>query len=113
MPWPVSSLVTHTQDEELRTQGERCLNTNHGRANVPVRYCPQCGDVVNESIPVKHCSREEHAKRRRNRHVYCLDCGEQLRKILCDAQLWSLLCELVERFRLSRPRRLSPLAMFN
>ena len=64
----------------MRTRGERCPNFNHGHANVAVRYCPNCGEVVNESIPMKNCGQEAHAKRRRNRQDYCVDCGEQLRK---------------------------------
>ncbi len=36
------------------------------------------GDVVNETIPIKNCSEEEHAKRRKDRSKYCIDCGKQL-----------------------------------
>ncbi len=64
----------------MRTAGERCPNFNHGRANAPVRCCPNCGGEVNQNIPVKQCGQEVHAKRRRNRQDYCVDCGEQLRK---------------------------------
>lgn len=58
--------------------GERCPNDNHGRAIVTVRFCPNCGQVVNGKIPAKTCSDEDHAKRRRARDTYCLDCGERL-----------------------------------
>lgn len=55
-----------------------CRNWNHGRANVPVRFCSMCGEVVNKNIPVKKCSVEAHARRRRNYNKYCVDCSEQL-----------------------------------
>jgi len=37
-----------------------------------------CGDVVNRNIPIKNCSEEEHAKKRKDRNKYCIDCGKQL-----------------------------------
>jgi len=57
-----------------------CSNFNHGRMNVPIRYCPNCGGTVNEKILPKKCSEDEHATKRRNRSKYCIDCGEQLVK---------------------------------
>ena len=57
---------------------ERCWNDNHGRAIVTVRFCPNCGEIVNGKIPARTCSEENHAKRRRSRDSYCLDCGERL-----------------------------------
>jgi len=54
-----------------------CLNFNHGRPNAPVRYCPMCGEVVNDNIPVQGCSEEKHAQRRRQ-NAYCVDCGVPL-----------------------------------
>lgn len=60
------------------TRERRCLNFNHGRANAPVRFCPMCGEVVNENIPIKKCSEQRHAMRRRGGSKYCVDCGEQL-----------------------------------
>jgi len=59
-------------------QGDRCLNRNHGRKDAPVRFCPNCGEVVNENIPAKKCREERHAERRRQGTKYCVDCGEQL-----------------------------------
>ena len=56
----------------------RCPNFNHGRPNAPVRFCSMCGEVVNNKIPAKVCSEEKHAKSRRERNTYCVDCGEQL-----------------------------------
>lgn len=61
-------------------QRERCPNLNHGRTNPPVRYCIECGKVVNASLVVGKCSDEEHAKNRRQRNKYCSDCGVQLIK---------------------------------
>ena len=58
--------------------GERCRNDNHGRAVVTVRFCPNCGEVVNERILVRVCSLEAHARMRRSQNVYCVDCGEGL-----------------------------------
>jgi len=55
-----------------------CPNVNHGRPNAPVAFCPECGEVVNPGIPPRSCSEEGHAKKRRERHPYCVDCGEQL-----------------------------------
>ena len=60
------------------TRRDYCPNLNHRRRNAPVRFCPMCGEVVNENIPIKKCTEEEHAKSRRERNKYCLDCGEQL-----------------------------------
>ncbi len=57
---------------------DRCLNYNHGRSNVPVRFCSMCGEVVNNDISAKVCSEETHARKRRERNKYCMDCGEQL-----------------------------------
>ncbi|MHC4270645.1 MAG: hypothetical protein ACYSTS_19615 [Planctomycetota bacterium] len=59
-------------------QRSSCLNFNHGRVNAPVRVCPMCSKVVNSNIPIKNCSEEEHAKRRKDRNKYCIDCGKQL-----------------------------------
>jgi rRNA maturation protein Nop10 len=59
-------------------QATSCPNFNHRRANAPVRFCPTCGDVVNEAVPTQKCSEEKHAKKRRGRREHCIDCGEQL-----------------------------------
>jgi len=59
---------------------DRCPNLNHGRPNAPVRFCPKCGEVVNEDIPARKCEEGVHAKKRRERNKYCIDCGEQLIK---------------------------------
>ncbi len=55
-----------------------CGNLNHVRLNPPVRHCPNCGAIVNDTIPVARCSEHEHADRRRHRDAYCIGCGAQL-----------------------------------
>ena len=57
---------------------EHCPNDNHGRSVVTVRFCPDCGVVVNQSILARGCSLEKHARRRRVRNIYCVDCGQGL-----------------------------------
>ena len=59
-------------------QVKKCPNFNHGRPNAPIRFCPMCGAVVNNDIPVKKCPVEVHTKKRSERSKYCVDCGEQL-----------------------------------
>ncbi len=59
-------------------QNNNCQNFNHGRVNAPVHACLKCGKVVNGDIHIKNCSEEEHAKRRKYRNKYCVDCGKQL-----------------------------------
>ena len=56
----------------------RCSNDNHGRAVVTIRCCPTCGVVVNGDIGPKHCRADTHARLRRSRNTYCIDCGERL-----------------------------------
>lgn len=62
----------------MALQGSRCPNFNHSRTNAPVRYCPICGEVVNDRIPDKMCVQTEHAKSRRDRNKFCVHCGEQV-----------------------------------
>lgn len=57
---------------------ERCANDNHGRAVVRIRFCPSCGVVLNEKILARGCAEEKHARSRRDRNTFCVDCGEQL-----------------------------------
>jgi hypothetical protein len=45
---------------------------------VRVRYCPSCGDVLNPSISQPKCADDAHAKMRRARNAYCMDCGAAL-----------------------------------
>jgi len=56
----------------------RCLNFNHSRTNVTVRFCSMCSEVVNDKIPTQVCEEKIHARKRRMRTKYCTDCGEQL-----------------------------------
>jgi hypothetical protein len=35
-------------------------------------------DEAKEELIIKKCTEEEHAKNRRERNKYCLDCGKQL-----------------------------------
>ena len=61
-------------------QSERCTNQNHNKMNVPVRYCSQCGEVVNADIPKTQCSPDQHARSRKSRNKYCSSCGTNLIK---------------------------------
>jgi len=63
----------------MRAQSARCPNDNHGRMVVRVRWCPNCGEVLNASILPKTCREEAHAKLRRERNTFCMDCGGRLR----------------------------------
>jgi hypothetical protein len=56
-------------------QRQHCANDNHGRAVVTVRFCPTCGEVVNERISSQGCRQEKHASMRRVRYAFCVDCG--------------------------------------
>ena len=66
------------ETRETSMHRERCPNFNHRKANPPVRHCPVCGEVVNKNIPAKECTQEKHTKKRRERSLYCIDCGLQL-----------------------------------
>jgi hypothetical protein len=57
---------------------KRCPNDNHGRMVVRVRCCPNCGQIVNANIAPRRCPSESHAKMRRSRSNYCMDCGAGL-----------------------------------
>jgi hypothetical protein len=61
-------------------QMSNCPNLNHRRSNSPVRFCLQCGEVVNSSVVLKRCTDMVHAQKRQNRHIFCVDCGERLIK---------------------------------
>jgi predicted RNA-binding Zn-ribbon protein involved in translation (DUF1610 family) len=55
-----------------------CPNLNHRRSDAQLRFCPNCGEVVNDAIPIRVCSKEMHARMRRNQSKYCPNCGDQL-----------------------------------
>ncbi|HEX4925408.1 MAG TPA: hypothetical protein VFV50_15045 [Bdellovibrionales bacterium] len=54
-----------------------CPNMNHGRLNVPIRYCPKCGEIVNRSASSR-CDQARHAMLLKERQTYCTDCGKKL-----------------------------------
>jgi ribosomal protein S27E len=55
-----------------------CANLNHRRANAPVRHCPQCGNVLNDSVRTPPCNNDEHMAARRTHAAFCIRCGTQL-----------------------------------
>ena len=55
-----------------------CNNLNHRRTTAPVGFCPECGAVVNKVIRAQPCNEAQHAVARRQRTVFCVDCGTQL-----------------------------------
>ena len=57
---------------------DTCKNLNHRRTNPPVRYCVDCGELLNGDLFPTECTEEDHAKRRRGRSKFCPNCGEQL-----------------------------------
>lgn len=59
-------------------RAKRCPNDNHGRMVVRIRFCPSCGEVINDKIASRKCPTDAHAKMRRSRSTYCMDCGEGL-----------------------------------
>lgn len=58
----------------------RCKNFNHTKMNVLVRFCSQCGEMVNNKIGTKLCSELEHAKNRKQGTRFCTDCGKNLKE---------------------------------
>ncbi len=59
-------------------RNKECPNYNHNHPDATVRFCPMCGGVVNEKIPVETCTEKEHAAHRMERDKFCVNCGEQL-----------------------------------
>ncbi len=55
-----------------------CPNFNHLEEHPPVRFCPNCGEIVNERVSAKQCREQSHARARMDRNNYCVDCGQQL-----------------------------------
>lgn len=62
----------------MTPQHNTCENLNHRRANVPVRHCPQCGELVNRQVTARPCNDIQHAAARRQMTAFCFDCGTQL-----------------------------------
>ena len=63
----------------MKPSAPACRNFNHGRANPPVRVCPNCGVVVNTQLSPAQCRQELHADRRKQGDLFCVDCGLRLR----------------------------------
>jgi hypothetical protein len=59
---------------------QHCPNDNHGRSVVTVRFCPNCGVVLNANILGARCPEHVHARARRSRNTFCVDCGDRLIK---------------------------------
>jgi DNA-directed RNA polymerase subunit RPC12/RpoP len=57
--------------------GVRCPNMNHSRLNVPVKFCPTCGESLNRAA-VGHCDTQKHAELRKDRNIFCHDCGKKI-----------------------------------
>lgn len=55
-----------------------CDNMNHRRADAPVPYCPECGEVVNSALPAHECTPGDHAMARRRGSRFCVGCGAEL-----------------------------------
>lgn len=55
-----------------------CDNLNHRRAEVTVRHCPSCGQLLNGGVRAGRCGDTDHATARRQRVAFCCDCGLQL-----------------------------------
>ena len=57
----------------------KCINQNHSKMNVTVRNCSACGEIVNDKIAKKTCTEPQHARKRKEGNVHCVDCGTGLR----------------------------------
>lgn len=53
-----------------------CKNLNHGKSNVVIGFCPQCGTRFNGRRG--SCDSAAHARYRKQRFSFCLDCGNSL-----------------------------------
>jgi hypothetical protein len=60
------------------SSSKRCANDNHGRMVIRIRFCPACGEVLNRAIAARKCAVDAHARMRRSRSTYCMDCGSLL-----------------------------------
>ncbi len=57
-----------------------CPNMNHSKSNPQVVYCPNCGEKFTGQTPQKKtCNQEIHKLRRKDRSLYCHDCGVDLK----------------------------------
>lgn len=62
----------------MRTPKKICMNMNHGRMNISIRFCPTCGESLNPRATTG-CSESDHASRRRDRDAFCIGCGKSLK----------------------------------
>lgn len=54
---------------------------NHGKSNPPVVFCPNCGEKFTQGSHIKTlCDEEKHKSRRKERNLFCHDCGQDLKK---------------------------------
>jgi hypothetical protein len=63
----------------IRNAKKDCRNMNHGKVNPPVNFCPNCGEKFKTST-VGRCDEEKHRARRKDRNLFCHDCGKELSK---------------------------------
>jgi len=55
-----------------------CPNFNHRRSDAPVRFCPNCGEIVNVKVNAVHCVAARHDVQSRAQSIFCVDCGKRL-----------------------------------
>lgn len=68
----------HSEYTRRTLYATSCPNLNHRRSDAAVRFCPSCGEVVGQSIAVRHCQEALHAKERMEHSVFCVHCGKRL-----------------------------------
>ncbi|HVK61990.1 MAG TPA: hypothetical protein VM432_10585 [Bdellovibrionales bacterium] len=54
-----------------------CKNLNHGRSNVSIGFCPECGERFDSKKSLM-CNTQKHMDYRKQRFVFCIDCGGKL-----------------------------------
>jgi len=59
---------------------KKCISGNHtsSLSSVLVRYCPQCGELVNKNAEVFPNCEKFHVEKKSRGYKYCPDCGEKL-----------------------------------
>lgn len=61
-----------------------CRNLNHGRANVSVNFCPECGQRFasrGQGISSSStCDAQKHMDYRKQRLNFCMNCGAKLQR---------------------------------
>ena len=55
-----------------------CTHSYHMLKNALTRYCPRCGEEVNNAISIKKCKNETHVFKRYSNNRFCDDCGQGL-----------------------------------